>query len=317
MVRVRFLVRRLLMLVASLFVASFLIFASMYVAPGNPVAALTGGRSISPEALHALEHRYHLDQPFLVQYWEWLKAALHGDLGTSIQLHEDVSRIIAERAWITLSLVLYASILIVVIGIGLGLLAGIRPGWMDTSVLVISSLAAAIPAFVAAIVLTLFFSVSLGWFPSLGTGSGFLDNVWHLTLPAIALAVSSIAIVARVTRAAIREEAGKEHVQTAVSRGIPRQLVLTRHVLRNAAIPITTITGITIASLIAISSVVETAFGLNGLGEILVRASEGKDLAVVQGISLLLVAAFVVVNLVVDVLYAMLDPRVSLGARAE
>jgi peptide/nickel transport system permease protein len=316
-VRTRFLVRRLAMLVASLFVASFLIFASMYVAPGNPVAALTGGRSISPEALHALEQRYHLDQPFLVQYWDWLKAALHGDLGTSIQLRENVSTIIAQRAWITLSLVLYASILIVLVGIGLGLLAGIRPGWLDTSVLVVSSMAAAIPAFVAAIVLTMVFSVSLGWFPSLGTGSGFADNVWHLTLPAIALAVSSIAIVARVTRAAVREEAGKEHVQTAMSRGIPRHYVLTRHVLRNAAIPITTITGITIASLIAISAVVETAFGLNGLGQILVRASAGKDLAVVQGISLLLVTAFVVVNLVVDVLYAILDPRVSLGARAE
>jgi peptide/nickel transport system permease protein len=236
MVRVRFLMRRLLMLGASLLVASFLIFASMYVAPGNPVAVLTGGRSISPEALQALEQRYHLDEPFLLQYWEWLTQALRGDLGTSIQLREDVSTVIAERAWITLSLVLYASILIVIIGVGLGLVAGVRPGRMDTSVLVVSSLAAAIPAFVAAIVLTLVFAVTLGWFPSMGTGHGFVDNVWHLTLPAVALAVSSIAIVARVTRAAIREEAGKEHVQTAVSRGIPRHHVLARHVLRNAAI---------------------------------------------------------------------------------
>ena len=185
-----------------------------------------------------------------------------------------------------------------------------------TAVLVVSSLAAAIPSFVAAIALTMVFSVSLGWFPSFGVGDGFFDNVKHLTLPAIALAISALAIVARVTRAAIRMEAAKEHVQTAVSRGIPQHLLITRHVLRNAAIPITTVTGITIASLIAASSVIETAFGLNGLGEYLVTSAQSKDLAVVQGISLILVAAFVIVNLIVDVLFAALDPRVSLGTRA-
>jgi peptide/nickel transport system permease protein len=314
--RTRFLLRRLAMLAASLLVASFVIFAAMYVAPGNPVAALSGGRSISPDALHALELRYHLDEPFIAQYWHWLSNALHGDLGDSITLHEKVSSLVAQRSWITASLVLYASVLIVVAGIALGILAGLRPGWLDTSVLVVSSIAAAVPSFVASIVLTLVFAVSLRWFPTLGMGTGFVDNLKHLTLPAIALAVSAVAIVARVTRTAIREEAAKEHVQTAISRGIPRHLIITRHVLRNAAIPITTVTGITIASLIAASSVIEVAFGLNGLGAYLVRSAQSKDIAVVQGLSLILVAAFVVVNLVVDVLYALLDPRVSLGTRA-
>lgn len=314
--RARFLLRRLLMLAASLLVASFVIFAAMYAAPGNPVAALSGGRSMSPEALRTLEHRYHLDEPFLAQYWHWLSNALRGDLGVSITLREDVASLVADRAWITVSLVVYASVLIVLAGIGLGLLAGLRPGWLDTSVLVVSSLAAAVPAFVAAIVLTLLFAVSVRWFPTLGTGDGLLGNIRHLTLPAVALAISALSIVARVTRTAIREEAAKEHVQTAISRGIPQHFVVTRHVLRNAAIPITTVTGITIASLIATSSVVETAFGLNGLGQYLVRSAQSKDLAVVQGISLILVTAFVVVNLVVDLLYAVLDPRVSLGTRA-
>jgi len=129
--------------------------------------------------------------------------------------------------------------------------------------------------------------------------------------------VASLAIVARVTRAAIREEADREHVQTAISRGIPAHYVIWRHIVRNAAIPITTITGITVASLIAVAAVVEVAFSLNGLGAYLVQAAESKDIAVVQGISLLLVTAFVVVNLLVDVLYAMLDPRVALGGRAQ
>jgi len=141
--------------------------------------------------------------------------------------------------------------------------------------------------------------------------------VWHLTLPAIALALSALAIVARVTRVAVREESAREHVQTAVSRGLPRRLVVRRHVLRNAAIPITTVTGITIASLIALSAVVERAFSLNGLGSALVDAASSKDFAVVQGISLVLVAAFVITNALVDLLYAMLDPRVALGSRAE
>jgi peptide/nickel transport system permease protein len=312
-VRWKFFARRLAMLVASLLIASFVIFAAMYLAPGNPIAALSGGRSLPPSSIAVLEHRYHLDQPFLAQYWYWLSGALHGDLGLSITLRENVSTLIASRIWTTAGLVLYASLLICVIGIGLGLLAGLRPGWLDTSTLVLTAVSAAIPAFVAAIVLILVFAVQLGWFPALGNGTSFLDNIRHLTLPAIALAISSLAIVARVTRASVREEGEREHVQTAVSRGIPGRQLIRRHILRNAAIPITTVTGITIASLIAVAAVVETAFGLNGLGAYLVQAAESKDLAVVQGISLVLVAAFVLVNVVVDILYAALDPRVALG----
>ncbi len=312
----RFFLRRLAMLLVSLLVASFVIFAAMYLAPGNPIAALSGGRSLPPESLHVLEARYHLNQPFLVQYWDWLGNALHGNLGISITLRENVSTLIASRIWTTAGLVLYASIVIMLLGIGLGILSGLRPGLTDTGTLVVTAVSAAIPSFVAAIALILLFAVRLHWFPSLGNGQGLLDNVKHFTLPAFALAISSLAIVARVTRASVREEAGREHVQTAISRGIPSRQLIRRHVLRNAAIPITTISGITIASLIAVAAVVEVAFGLNGLGAYLVQSAQSKDLAVVQGISLVLVTAFVVVNLLVDVLYALLDPRVSLGSRA-
>src|SRR5438270_2486903 len=305
------------MLVVSLLVASFVIFAAIYLAPGNPIAALSGGRTIPPDSLRILEARYHLDQPFLVQYWYWLTNALHGNLGISITLRENVSDLIASRISTTAGLVLYASILIIALGVGLGNVSGLRQGSPDTSVLVVTAISASLPAFVAAIVLILIFAVQLQWFPSLGNGVGFLDQVKHLTLPAVALAVSSLAIVARVTRAAIREEAKREHVQTAVSRGIPAAQLIRRHVLRNAAIPITTISGITIASLIAVAAVVEVVFGLGGLGAYLVRSAQSKDLAVVQGISLLLVTAFVGVNVIVDLLYAVLDPRVSLGSRAQ
>ena len=305
------------MLLASLLIASFVIFGALYLAPGNPLSALTGGRALPAASMHVLEQRYHLNQPFLAQYWYWLDNALHGNLGLSITLQENVSSAIGARIWTTGGLVLYAALIILVIGISCGIVAALRPGFADTSVLVSTAISAALPSFVAAIVLVLVFSVKLGWFPALGNGAGFWSSVWHLTLPAVALAVSSIAIVARVTRAAMRDEAAREHVQTAISRGIPSRQLVWRHILRNAAIPITTVSGITIASLIAVAAVVETAFSLNGLGAYLVQAAASKDLAVVQGISLVLVAAFVVINAVVDVLYAVLDPRVALGSRAQ
>jgi len=313
----RFLARRLAMLLVSLLVASFVIFAALYAAPGNPISALSGGRSLPASSMAVLEQRYHLNDPFFVQYWYWLSGALHGNFGISITLRENVSTLIASRIWTTAGLVAYASVLIVIFGIGLGILSGLRRGLLDTGTLLVTAVSAAIPGFVAAIVLILVFAVNLGWFPALGNGTGLIGNLRHLTLPAVALAISSLAIVARVTRAAVRTEASREHVQTAVSRGIPARLRIRRHVLRNAAIPITTITGITIASLIALDAVIETAFSLNGLGAYLVQSAQSKDLAVVQGISLVLVTAFVVVNLLVDVMYAVLDPRVALGSRAQ
>jgi peptide/nickel transport system permease protein len=312
----RFVLRRSIMLVVTLFVASFAIYTAMYLAPGNPIAALTGGRTPTPQAIEVLEERYHLNDPFLVRYVRWLGNALTGDLGVSIPLRSDVSTLIRQRIGTTVQLVAFASFIIVVVGIGLGVLGGLRRGIVDNVVIVLSTLSAAVPSFVASIILLSVFAVNLGWFPVLGGGDGFLDQVRHLTLPAFALAFSSIALVARITRAAVRDEMGREHVQTAISRGIPYPLIVRRHVMRNAAIPITTIVGITVASLFAASAVVERAFTLNGIGAYLIQAALSKDIAVVQGISLVIVAVFVVINAIVDFLYATLDPRVSLGASA-
>ena len=313
----QFIAKRFAMLVATLLVASFAIYGALYLAPGSPIAALTGGRTLPPEVMAQIEARYHLNEPFLTRYWLWLTGAVHGDLGESIPLHESVNTLIAQRIGTTLQLVLFASILIVLFGVSLGIIGALGRGAVDTSVLFASTVSAALPAFAAAVILQFVFGVMLGWFPVLGTGDGFVDTIKHLTLPAIALAATSTALVTRVTRTAVREELDREHVQTAVSRGLPWSDVVRRHVLRNAAIPITTVVGITIASLIALSAVVETAFALNGLGAYLVQAAQNKDFAVVQGISLVLVVAFVITNVVVDIAYALLDPRVSLGSRAQ
>lgn len=312
----RFLVRRLAMLVATMLVASFAVYGAMYLAPGSPIATLTGGRAPSPEVVAQLNKTYHLDEPFLIRYWHWLVAALHGDLGRSIPLHEDVSTLISQRFGVTVSLVLLSSLIIIVVGVGLGLLGALTRGWVDAGVLLTSTVSAALPSFAAALVLQFVFAVELQWLPALGEGSGLLDSLKHLVLPAIALAASSVALVTRVTRSAVKDELGRDHVQTALSRGLPWRTILRRHVLRNAAIPITTVVGLTIASLIALSAIVETAFGLNGLGSYLVTAAQNKDFAVVQGISLVLVVAFVLTNTLVDLAYALLDPRVALGSRA-
>lgn len=310
MIWLRWAAARLARLVAALLISSFVIFSAASLAPGSPLAALSNGRTLPPEQQEQLRARFHLDDPFLLRYFKWLGNALHGDFGISVASRDEVSRLISSRIWITGQLVLYASVLILVIGIGLGLLAGLRRGLADSCVLVLTALLAAVPAFVAATVLTILFVTELGWFPALGEGKGFGDRMLHLTLPATALALSSVALVARVTRAAVREEFGREHVQTAESRGIPRRQLVRRHVVRNAAVPITTISGLTVASLFALSAIVERAFSVNGLGSYLVKAAGTKDIAVVQGISMVIVVAFVVINLLVDLLYLVLDPRI-------
>ena len=300
-------------LVVTMLVSSFVIFSATALAPGSPLAALSGGKSLPPESRALLTRRFHLDDSFLVRYVKWLTGALHGDLGVSVGLRQDVSTLISSRIGVTAELVIFASMIVSLVGIGLGLLAGLRPGAADSGVLVATAVLAAVPSFVAAVLLSVVFVAKLGWLPGLGEGAGVVDRVRHLTLPALALAVASVAIVARVTRAAVREALGREYVQTAVSRGIPRAQLIRRHVVRNAAIPITTVSGLTVASMLALSAVVERAFSINGLGSYLVKAAAAKDVAVVQGISLIIVVVFIVVNLIVDLLYSVLDPRVAVG----
>lgn len=309
-----YLVRRAVMLVVTLLVSSFVVFSGASLAPGNPISALAGGRSLPPESVAVLEERFHLNDPFLERYVSWLTNALHGDLGVSIALRQDVSDLIQARIGTTIALVLFATVIVICVGVGIGLLAALRPGRVDSTVVVLTSVVVAIPPFVAAIVLITVFSVGLGWFPAFGNGDGFIDSVRHLALPATALAAASTASVARITRTTVREQLSREHVQTAVSRGLPGRAIIRRHALRNALVPIVTLAGVTTASMIALAAVVERAFSLNGLGAYLVNATLSKDLAVVQGICLVLVTAFVVVNTCVDVAAALLDPRIKIGA---
>jgi peptide/nickel transport system permease protein len=303
----RFIVERIGALVATLFVASFLVFAALYLAPGDPATLLAGSRA-KPEVIEQIRVQNNLDKPLLTRYGMWLKDFLQGDLGRSFIHRQNVSELLAPRAATTAFLVVYSALLILLIGIGLGVIGALRRR-LGVVTTVISSLGLATPVFVAAIVLITIFAVQLGWFPVFGAGKGFLGRLSHTTLPALALALPFLAYMAQITKASVREELGREHVETARSRGIPGSLVIRRHVFRNALIPVTTVAGLSVAGLIAAAVVVEQAFGLGGLGSLLVQSAAQKDFVVVQAIAMILVAAFVISNSVVDFVNGLLDPR--------
>ncbi len=311
-----YVLRRLVSLVGVLAVSSFLVFAALYAAPGNPETFLVQGRTLPPEVLAAIRRQYSLDDPFPVRYWNWLTGLLTGDFGQSLVNRQDVGDIIASRLPTTIQLCVYASLIIVVVGVGIGVVAGIRQGGFERAVLLASNLGFAVPTFFAALLLMSVFGVVLGWFPVFGSGDGILDRIWHLTLPAVALALPSTAVVARITRTAVREERNSEHAIAATLRGIPRRIVLRRHVVRNSLLPVTTVGGVHIAGLVAGAFVVEYAFTLDGVGRLLVASVQQKDFAVVQAVAMLLVVAFGLVNIVVDLLYGVIDPRVRQAVRA-
>ncbi len=315
--RLRFVAGRLFGLVVTLLVTSFLVFSSLYIAPGDPVSFLLQGRSPSPAAVAAVKAQYGLDQPFLVQYLHWLGGVLHGDFGRSLEFRQDVGSLILARLPTTLMLVGMSAVLILVVGLGAGIVGALRAGrFTDKSVLVLVTVFAAVPSFVAAILLISFFSVRLGWFPTYGAGEGLIDRLYHLTLPAIALSLTFVALLGRVTRSSMLDELGREHVEVAVSRGIPYRTVVRRHVLRNALGPISTISGLLVAGLLVSSAVVETAFGLDGIGSLLVQAVDKLDFPVVQALVLLVVAVFVLINGAIDLFYPLIDPRVAAGESA-
>ncbi|MFE2144931.1 ABC transporter permease [Streptomyces sp. NPDC059456] len=311
---VRFAVRRLAEMAATLLCASFVIFGAMYLAPGNPASFLLAGRSASPEALRALNAQYHLDEPFAVQYLRWLGQVLHGDFGRSLTYRTDVSRLLADRLPSTLLLITMALLLVLAFGLLLGWIGAVRGGAADSAILVTTTFAIGTPSFVAAVLLQGLFAVRLHWFPTGGSGEGIGSMLWHLTLPAVALALYLIGMLARVTRAAMLDVLGQEHVTVARSRGVAEHLVIRRHVLRNALGTVLTTGGLIVSTLLVTTVLVESAFSVGGIGQLLELSTTTKDFPTVQAISLIMVALFMSVNLIVDLLHPLIDPRVSLGA---
>ncbi|MFD7395411.1 ABC transporter permease [Streptomyces virginiae] len=314
---VRFALRRVAEMAATLLTASFVVFGAMYLAPGNPASFLLAGRSASPEALASINAQYHLDDPFLMRYLRWLGDILQGDFGRSITYRTDVSRLLADRLPTTLLLIVMSLAVVVTVGLLLGRIAAVRGGATDSAILVTTTFAVGTPSFVAAVLLQGLFAVNLGWFPSSGAGDGGLgDMLWHLTLPSIALALYLIGMLARVTRSAMLEALDSEHVTVARSRGVPERQVIKRHVFRNSLGTVLTTGGLIVSTLLVCTILVETAFSIGGIGQLLELSTTTKDFPTVQAISLIIVALFMIVNLIVDLLLPLVDPRVTLGSRS-
>lgn len=300
-----------------LLATSFVIFSLLTLTPGSAASALAGGKHLDAATLHAIEVRYNLNAPFLTQYTDWLGRALDGDLGDSSSQQATVSSVIGPRIVPTLELVALALCEVVLVGVAAGMIAAVRRGRLvDRTVSTASLLGSAIPSFVLALLLISVFSIDLGWFPVIGLGGGGLDRLHHLVLPSIALAAASIALVMRTTRAGMIRALGQDFIDTMRSRGLRSRTIIGRYAFRHAALPVITITGLVAGYMLAGAVIIEYAFGLNGLGALLVSAVEQKDFALTQAIGLLLVVAFLLINLIVDLLYTVIDPRVRMGAPA-
>lgn len=313
----RYIVKRLGAAVLLLLATSFIVFFLAHLAPGSPESVLLGGRPSTPELLASIRREYNLDAPLPVQYWDWLSGVLRGDLGQSITYKSPVSAVIGARTGVTFLLGIYAAVITTTVGVALGAIGAMKEGLaVDTVISTVVLVLASISSFVSGIVLLVVFGVKLGWFPIFGTGSGGLDTMYHLTLPAIALAISLIALIARTTRASMIRTLGLEFIDTARARGQSERRVLFKHVLRSASIPILTVSGLAVGYLLSGAVLVEYTFGLNGLGSLLVEAVSAKDYAVVQAITLIFTAAFIGLNLLVDILYGVVDPRIRVGGAA-
>lgn len=307
----RLLLRRLAVALPLLLLISFGVFALVHLAPGDPVRALLGTRPSDPETLAALRERYHLNDPFIVQYGKWLWQVLQGDLGRSINGNRLVWSAIKERAGVTVFLSLISTAIVLIVGIALGVIAALKRGTrLDRTLVMFGVFGISSPAFVTGIFLLYVFGVVLGWFPTYGAGRGFLDRFWHLALPAAALALSVMAIVVKITRAAMVKELDRDYVTFARARGLSAGRVIFAYVLRNALVPVVTAAGVVIVGLLAGWIYVEVTFALPGLGFLTVDAVQKRDIPLIQGTTLVFSCFVVAVNLAVDLLYTAIDPRI-------
>ena len=313
-----YLIKRLVTFIATLVCASIVIFLVLSILPGNAAEVMLGPTA-TPEAVAALTHKLGLDRPVADRYFDWVGGMLGGDFGTSYSYDTPVSDILADALQVTVPLTLLAMVINVAVGLSLGIFAAARHNKLgDVVAMAISQLGIAIPNFWLAILLVIVFAVGLGWLPA-GGFPGWEDDFWDaigaLILPAISLAGLQAAILARTTRSAVLEVAREDFVRTARAKGLSRRATLWRHVLRNAMIPIITIVGMQFANLFVLAIGVEPVFSLPGLGQLILHSIANRDVQVVQDVVMMLVALVLAVNLVVDLLYALIDPRLQ-GRRA-
>jgi peptide/nickel transport system permease protein len=314
----RFLLGRLAGAAVVLAIVAVLVFALTRLASGDPVAVLLGDQATAADIEQA-RARYGLDKPLPEQFVLWANQVLHGNLGDSIFLQRPVTQALLERAEPTLFLALFAVAIAALIGVPCGMAAAIWRGSVaDQAVSSIAMLGASVPSFWLGLILIQLFAVHLGWFPASGYGDpgmGLADRLYHLALPAAVLGVLNSALIIRFTRASMLDILGEDYVRTARAKGLPERVVMFKHVLRNALVPIITVIGLTVALMIGGTVVTETVFNLPGVGNLVVRAVLRRDYPVIQGTLLVIAAIYVLINLAIDLTYTLVDPRIRLEGK--
>ena len=307
----RFLLHRLALAVATLWLLSVITFLLSALAPGGPALGVLGQHA-DAQLIAQFNRDHGLDRPLYVQYGNWLSSALKGDLGISYKDNQPIRKTLTAKYPLTLRLGLMAGAYALLVGLPLGLLAALRPGtWVDRLTTSLSLAGVSVPAFVMLPLLVLIFSLRLRWFPVT-----YNDQWWHLLLPAIALGTRPSALVARMTRASFLEALGQDYVRTARAKGLGWVSTITRHAGKNAMIPILTVFGTSVGYMLGGSFVVETIFGIPGIGATSIDAIPARDYPMIQAVTLLAAAVFIGVNLLVDLLYGFIDPRLRAAESA-
>lgn len=305
--------RRLLATLPVMGVVAVFVFLLLHLTPGDPATVIAGDYA-RPEDIARIRAKLGLDQPLYVQFVTWLGAVLRGDLGESIFSNLPVTKLIAQRLEPTVALSISTIIFAIVVAVPLGMLAAWKAGtWIDRGVMVFAVVGFSVPVFVIGYVLIYGFSLKLSWFPVQGyqpLAAGLVPFLRSITLPTIALGVVYTALIARITRASMLEVLTEDYIRTARAKGLDNRMLLIRHALKNAAVPIVTIIGIGIALLIGGVVVTESVFNIPGLGRLTIDAVLRRDYPIIQGVILVFSGVYVLVNLVIDLLYTVLDPRI-------
>lgn len=309
-----YLAGRLLALVPVLLVVAIVVFLITRFTPGDPVRVLLG-EDARPEQVQALRRHLGLDAPLPVQFGLWLARAVRGDLGASLFNRLPVSRTIAQHVGPTMMLSLMAIIVALCIGIPVGIVSAVfRNSWLDQASLALAMLGAAVPSFWLGLSLIIVFAVNLGWLPSSGfrpPAEGLWTSARHLFLPALALGLPNSALIIRFVRSSLLDVIATDYVRTARAKGLTERVVIFRHAVRNALVPILTVVGLTFAALMGGAVVTETVFSIPGIGQLVVSSVLRRDYPVVQGVTLIVATSYVAINLMVDLLYLLVDPRVK------
>jgi peptide/nickel transport system permease protein len=310
---VSYILRRILSTLPVMAIVALFVFSLLYISPGDPAVMIAGDQA-SPADVEHIRQSLGLDRPFLVQFGSWVWRILHGDLGTSIFTNLPVAAMIAQRVEPTLSLMMITLVLTLLIAVPLGVLAAWKAGtWVDRSIMTFAVFGFSLPVFVVGYVLAYVFALELEWVPVQGytpLSEGFLPWLANLILPSIALGCVYIALIARITRAAMLDVLQQDYIRTARAKGLGQRSILFIHALKNAAVPIITVIGIGVALLIGGAVVTESVFAIPGLGRLTIDAILRRDYPVIQGIVLLFSFLYVLVNLMVDVAYTLVDPRI-------